>query len=267
MQLRNHIAYRYLTDESLAMEMVETIYPMEYAELSHKTIKPSENAKLKVSELYDAISPDNQTAYYITDTVIDKLEMLRVQKNEEGYYDWGIFKDVKKEKLTFIFKDNTVLRLAVRDSILFFSHMEYKYFTKEERTKHKTPGTIRWTHFWVNRYTGLHCSHFKHDNVKKIETMVYRLLCFFYLSKNEERIVSPGKSYGTKKQHDALSNDGDIPITIVNSCWNITSIRTEGFNVSGHFRMQPYKDHVEMIFIEPFKKNGYVRKALKKETI
>jgi hypothetical protein len=98
--------------------------------------------------------------------------------------------------------------------------------------------------------------------------MVYSLLCFFYLSENEEIVVNGGKSYGTRKQADALSNDSNVPVTIINSRWNITSIRTEGFGVRGHFRLQPCGPGLQdtkMIFINPFEKHGYVRKAAKPE--
>jgi hypothetical protein len=267
MQLRNHIAYRFINDTSLAMEMLETIDPNEFAQAAQNKFKPSEEALDKLAGIYRVVSPDDQKAYYITNTVIDKLEMLKVYK-KDGQYDWTIFKDEHPCKLTFIMKDNTCLRVFITESDIHFCHLSYRFFKKEDRTDPDIPGQAYWINFYVDRNSGEQCEHFQHSDVQgELETFCYRLLCFFFLSENTERVVNAGKSYGTKKQPDALSNDLNVPVIIVNSCWNVTSIRTEGFNVSGHFRLQPYpsENKTKVIFIQPFKKHGYVRKAAKPE--
>jgi len=123
---------------------------------------------------------------------------------------------------------------------------------------------LTYLQFFIDKNTGTASLEFRGLNDEDVKLETYRLLCFFFFSKNEERIVNAGKSYGTKKQHDALSNDLDVPVTIINSNWNVTSIRTDGFAVSGHFRLQPCgvrNEDRKMIFIEPFMKNGYIRKA------
>ena len=265
MQLRNHIAYRFLTDDSLAHEMMETVYPQEYKRAEIDLADDEEIARL--AYMFEVISKKDQKAYYITDTVLDKLDMLKVSK-KNGVYDWTVFKDIVDCKLTFIFRHNRLLRVLFSKKTIRFCHVEYTYYSKEDKEKYKVPGTAYWINFWVDRVTGYQCDHFQHVDVKgPIETMVYHLLCFFYLSENTEIIVSPGKSYGTKKQPDALVNDVNVPVTIVNSNWNITSIRTEGFNVKGHFRLQPYpsENKTKMILIQPFKKHGYIRRATKQE--
>lgn len=84
-----------------------------------------------------------------------------------------------------------------------------------------------------------------------------------FLSENEEVILMPNQKSGTKKSGKII-NQLKVPLTIVDSKWNITSINNTGFDVSGHFRLQPYgvgMQETKMIFIEPFRKNGYVRKA------
>lgn len=247
--------------------MMETVYPVQYQNVGIG--KGSEEDKDYLATLYHVISMHNQKAYYITDTVLDKLDMLKVSK-KDGVYDWTVFKNVPDSKLTFIFRNNRLLRVLITHETIRFCHLEYTYYSAADKLKYRTPGTAYWINFWVDRTTGYQCDHFNSVDVKgAIETMVYHLLCFFYLSENTEIIVNPGKSYGTKKQPDALCNDVNVPVTIVNSNWNITSIRTEGFDVRGHFRLQPYPSEncTRMIFIEPFQKHGYVRKAAKPEEI
>ena len=78
--------------------------------------------------------------------------------------------------------------------------------------------------------------------------------------------MKPGEKSGTKKSGKII-NSLPVPITIINSKWNITSIRTDGFNVSGHFALYwtgEGRRIPKMIFREPYEKKGYVRKAANK---
>jgi hypothetical protein len=50
----------------------------------------------------------------------------------------------------------------------------------------------------------------------------------------------------------------------LDSTWFTTIVRSEGFKVGGHFRMQPFGKNLsdrKLIWISPFDKNGYTRKA------
>lgn len=63
-------------------------------------------------------------------------------------------------------------------------------------------------------------------------------------------------------------NDTGIDVTLLDSKWFREIIRTEGFSVSGHFRLQPYKDDNgewkrKFIYINEFEKHGYHRHAIK----
>jgi hypothetical protein len=261
MQLRNHIAWRFLMDPTLMDEFMERTYPQAFKRAGANMA--GEEELLQLAYLYDVISPTGQKAYYVTDTVIDKLDLLKVSQ-KDGKYDYTVFKQVPDCKLTFIFRQNCLLRMRIKGDTIHFCHLEYKYYSKEEKERFRVPGQALWVNFFVNRLTGEQCDHFNHIDVRTIERFVYHLLCFFFLSENTEIVVQPGKSYGTKKQADALCNDVNVPVTIVNSNWNITSIRTEGFGVSGHFRLQPCGpglNTTKMILIEPFQKHGYTRKA------
>lgn len=59
-------------------------------------------------------------------------------------------------------------------------------------------------------------------------------------------------------------NETNYPIEILDSTWFTTIIRSEGFRVGGHFRMQPYGPGLslkKLIWIDPFDKQGYTRTA------
>lgn len=60
-------------------------------------------------------------------------------------------------------------------------------------------------------------------------------------------------------------NDTKLDITYLTSKWFTNIVRSEGFSVSGHFRLQPKKVNgewtKELIWINPFKKHGYHSRA------
>jgi hypothetical protein len=59
-------------------------------------------------------------------------------------------------------------------------------------------------------------------------------------------------------------NETKYAVEILDSTWFTTIIRSEGFRVGGHFRMEPYGPGMaqkKLIWIEPFEKTGYTRKA------
>lgn len=267
MVLKNHIAYRFLTDVTLPMEMIETLHPVEFRKML-KSLEPGEDEYFdnKISTLFQFIGSDEQKAYYITNTVLEQFDHLKIKKikDEMGeHYDWTYFKNLKNQKVTFIFPNNSLLRFVIDDDILHFCQLNYTKIQGDN-------GNLGWVMFYVNRLTGEQCDHFNHIDVKTIELFIYSLLCFFYLSDNEFVELAPGAKSGTRRDGKFINSFDKIPVTIVNSKWNITSIRIEGFTVCGHFatrwtgegRVIP-----KLVFIEPFKKNGYVRKAKKLEEL
>lgn len=265
MILKNHIAYRFLTDDSLAMEMLETTYPSQFNKLAKD--KELDDLDLsKVRTLYELVNKEHQKAYYVTDTVLTKLEMLKIKKLPTNQYDWTVFKHLKDLKYTFILppidhrKGGGCLRMKIVDDTIEFVHISFQF-----KQGDKDYGTAYWVMFYVDRVKNVQCDHFAHVDVKTIEEFVYKLLCFVFLIENEEETLKAGEKKGTRKQGKII-NTLPIPITIINSKWNVTSVRSEGFDVSGHFRLQPTNNGTKMIFINPFRKYGYIRRAAK-ETI
>jgi hypothetical protein len=63
---------------------------------------------------------------------------------------------------------------------------------------------------------------------------------------------------------DSMNNTSSKDITIVKANWNTISIRTEGFSVKAHFRLQPCgegRTDRKLVFIDQFNKHGYIRKG------
>lgn len=258
MRLYNHIAYRYLQDPKFIEEMIEASFTRE--EITATEPNP------KIASFWYDNNKDGNVTYYVTETVLDKLKLLRVKKRsvagEPEHYDWTVFNTIRNCKKTFILPDNHLLRLVVSDKFLYFNNVAFNIEDKKT-----TRGEALWVMFYVDRHTGEECEHFASGDVKSIEEFIYKLLCFFFLSENEEIILEPGRKQGTQKSGKII-NDLQTPIIIVNSKWNITSIRTEGFTVGAHFAVRwtgPERKVARMVWIEPYEKHGYKRVAKKIE--
>lgn len=263
MRLNNHIALRFLTDDTLAFEIIEKTHFKEVLKILNR--RHLENVmNIKIEKLWNLVNKDNQKAYLVTETVHDKLDMLKVKPDNENHYDWTVFSEVPNCKKSFILYPSMgwdgggCLRILIAGPVIEFCHIHYKF-----NPGSKDNGTCHWILFFINRLTNEHGEHCEHKDVKDIQEFVYKLLCFIFLSENEYEIINPGASKGNKKT-GKFKNDLPIPVTIINSKWNITSIRSEGFGVKGHFALRrcgPGRTSSRMVYIEPYQKHGYIRHA------
>jgi hypothetical protein len=83
------------------------------------------------------------------------------------------------------------------------------------------------------------------------------------LTENTEVEVMPGQRYGTRKEGKII-NSLKESIIVVNSCWNIKIIRTEGFPVRGHAAIRwtgEGRSIAKLVYIEPYQKTGYSRQS------
>jgi hypothetical protein len=125
---------------------------------------------------------------------------------------------------------------------------------------------LQWDFFFFE--DGVEHSNLVND-IREVEKSIFKILCFVFLSENEELVVAPKQKVGTKKSGKFINDIGDS-IFLVTPKWNVTSVRTEGFGVRGHFalrRFGPSRQGVRMVFINPFTKKGYVRKSKKQQSI
>ena len=260
MILKNHIAYRFLTDDSLYYEMMLKFMPGPIKKIE-EGLDISEEESSRLHTLNHTLSPLDQRAYYIADTVVDKIDLLKLKKKQDGHYDWTVFNGLKDQKMTFIYSNNSLIRFCVYKGFLCFCLME------SSKPDEKGRVSLNYHIFHYNQNDNKFSGNWNELNTINVEERIYKLLCFFYLGNNEMVIVEPSKKYGTRKEGKIINTFKDLPITVVNSNWNITSIRTEGFDVRGHFAIRwtgEGRKIPKMVFIEPFKKKGYVR-GLKKD--
>ena len=83
-----------------------------------------------------------------------------------------------------------------------------------------------------------------------------------------ETVMAASKTRRTiqEAENGVIMNCTPFMVRFIDSSWLRTIVRTEGFMVSGHFRLQPYgigRCERKLIYIQPFEKHGYVRRAKK----
>lgn len=91
------------------------------------------------------------------------------------------------------------------------------------------------------------------------------LLVIYFFSKIETHVIQDGKNRKVVIDKDKYLNETQVPVKIIDSKWFTNIVRSEGFAVRGHFRLQPKKVNgewtKELIWINDFEKHGYTSKA------
>ena len=95
------------------------------------------------------------------------------------------------------------------------------------------------------------------------------VLLFHLFKKYADVEVTQSKPYKKviNENGDSYLVDSSTLVNIMDCRWINTIVRSEGFKVRGHFRLQPYKKDGEwtkkLIYINEFEKHGYTRRATK----
>lgn len=98
---------------------------------------------------------------------------------------------------------------------------------------------------------------------RAISASYLRALFFLQFAEVETKIVN-NKNRKVKIGDDKVINRTEFQIEVIDSTYYTNIIRTESFNVTGHFRWQPFgqgRSLVKLIYIKDFEKEGYERKA------
>lgn len=89
------------------------------------------------------------------------------------------------------------------------------------------------------------------------------LVAFLKYCDTETKIIQPKERYRDDHKNKYI-NETNLPVEILDSRWFTTIVRSEGFGVRGHLRLQPYGPGRSMkrwIYIEDYEKSGYTIKS------
>ena len=208
----------------------------------------------KVDDVFTSILESKVKSYLIRKTAMEVIDKIKIN----GSFDSKVFLRIPVQKAEIVLNENQLYRYWF-DGNLLRGILIQKVST--------TFGPeIRYDSFSICPETGGKSENIYSDTkVKDIAERLFRILIFLYFSEITQVILKPNGKTGTQST-EKYKNDLNQTFIIVDTTWNRISIRTDGFPVSGHFRLQPCGKNNEdriLIFIEEYRKNGYVRGAKK----
>lgn len=191
--------------------------------------------------------------YLITKKALNDIELIKVGKN----FDFTLLAGIKEQKTTYLINENLCFRFFIDG-----------YFLRVLILKRSKKPEGYWTDYLVINMDLVTGDMTDVDQVMNYDEETYgkdiklfiKCLIFVEIADSELVYINSGQKIGTKR--DGYFNLQPSKVVIVNSTWNKITVRTEGFSVSGHFRLQRYgegRNEVKLIWIEPFAKQGYIR--------
>ena len=269
MKLENHVVKKILLDPTgFTVEVIEAMEGINWNQLRNA----GGDIELdKYNDIIQLCREDGNKNYYITKSVTEHLNLFDTKKAMSGE-GWRIFKGLPDFKNTYILPDmeplyakyggSGFLRVVKRNNMLQFLHVTCKFLPPEERTR-TTDSSMYIVVLYIDLEKNELCTHFNSEDGKSLAPMLYSLMCFIELTDNEVVIVQPKAKYGTRK-NGKIINTLPFPITVVTNTWNIITIRSEGFPVSGHVHLYwtgEGRTVPVMKYVAPYQKEGYTRRS------
>lgn len=269
MLLDNHIVTKLLShNKDFMVEIIQS-----QAEQDKRSLAPDDIDKTldSYSDMIYLLNNDKNKNYYITKSVTQHLNLFDTKKcmKAEG---WQVFKGLPDFKDTYILPEpepsyakyggSGFLRIIKVGNMMQFIHCTAKFLPPAERTR-TLDSSLYFVVLFVDLEQNKLAEHFHSKDSKDLAPMIYSLMCFIKLTDNEVVIVQPKAKYGTQKSGKII-NTLSFPITVVTNTWNVITIRSEGFPVSGHvhlFWTGPGRTVPLMKYVAPFMKEGYTRRA------
>ena len=200
------------------------------------------------------------TTYYISRTFFQALkktfDKITPLMDEEGLLE-SLHEDcclIWNDTTYFLWRDpydneNYYILSIVNGAVAFFS--SYSFGTNQVKRSH----TISF----------MYLDDFRDDDCCFIES-IYTFLLFKKYGNVDIELIAKKTLRKSHILGEKVNNFMGIDVQVLDSRWFTTICRDEGFLVSGHLRLQPYKDeHGEwtrkLIYINPYAKHGYHRLA------
>jgi hypothetical protein len=218
---------------------------------------PKEHYEEYIRDVYNNLMADDCKRFIITKSAREVIDRIKIDK-----VDIEMFANLPKyETWEFMISPDRVFRM------MYDGHMLRGMVIWMEETPDKKGWWFKYhsTGYVLNHDEGVAVKEavYRSEEVDEFLELWVRCLVFIQFSEPETVLLQAGRKYGTNR-HNRIKNDSKSNYIVVNSRWNSTVIRGEGFTVSGHFRLQAcgkgMKDR-KLIYVDEFEKNGYVRRS------
>jgi hypothetical protein len=187
------------------------------------------------------IDGDGSKFFFICDSVYKAANLIKIGENFTG----RTLKDINFGKYTYLMGKNRFTRFVVMlDAVRGFYYDD------------KNNIAFEWG---IDMRSG---AYYFDGNYSREFSIVMQILTFVELGDIEIIELRAGKNNGGDKKTDKVTNTSKNTVYVVDSTWNQIIIRTEGFAVRGHFRLQTCGvNHADrkMIWVGAFEKHGYKR--------
>lgn len=188
------------------------------------------------------MAEDGISHYFICESVYKAAELIKINEKFTG----RTLKDIKFGKYSYLMGKHRMIRFECGVGAISGFYYDDEHSIAFE--------------FGVDISEG---GYFFPENYSKEFTMLMQILAFVELGDIEVKMLPAGRNNGGKKNIDKVTNTSNNTVYVVDSSWNQIIIRTEGFAVRGHFRLQPcgeqHKDR-KLIWVDAFEKHGYKRR-------
>jgi len=227
---------------------------------------PDFQKKKAVQEIIDVVSDERNKYYLFTDAAYKISQSLKFDAEKFEANFLSIIPDGKK--ITYLMGDFFYRWHKQGNRVMVFG-CHQKELTPEIIDYYKTQlkrdieYDVKWYFFAVNLDDSTYAIPPKPVEPFTDDTWIefIKMLIFTELSELETVVLEPNQKTGTRKKGNFL-NGSKSRVIIVDSAWSKTLIKSDGFLVSGHCRLQRYgvgNKLAKYIWIDTFEKEGYIR--------
>lgn len=198
------------------------------------------NPELVGSEFYTVRHP-KPYLYLIQPTVEKCAAMIRIKDN----FSCVVFNKIKDGEHVYLLGKNEFIRF-----VKFNNAIRGSFWNREKQIAFEIGFLLDDDRYYF-------------PTVYKDEfNRIVRLVTFVAIGDVEIEVIEKSRNNGKTKKAGKITNSSEFNVYVVDSSWNKIIIRTEGFAVRGHFRLQPcgegFKDR-KLIWVDAFEKHGYKR--------
>lgn len=187
------------------------------------------------------IDNKNSKLYLICEGVEKCSKMIRIGDN----FSSRAFRNVSFGKHTYLMGKSEVCRFLCAPG-----GIKGVYWNRLEKTAFEFGFDLQDDGYY---FTGKNLEYFNR---------VAKIITFVELGDIEVLMLEQGRNNGKSKKDGKVTNTSPYTVYVVDSSWNQLIIRTDGFAVMGHYRLQACGRGLidrKLIWINAFEKHGYKR--------
>ena len=216
-----------------------------------------ENCEEHILVVAEDMVTDRIKHYYVTKPAMKLIERIKL-----GDVDYAIFNKLPDMNIAIAFNglEEGIVHVRIQDrimSILDISMQKSGYMSYNLVRVNVGSGQGEW------RYAIDVVDGWNEEMEAHFRKTTMRVLVYLFLSDVSIQMIPIHGSNGLSKKNGKILNDTMHGVSIVTSKWNTLTMRAGGFEVGGHFRLQPYgrdRKQVKLKYIAPYRKKGYTRR-------